>query len=148
MKTILASEEATPSSAFRSPLNVSLPMPWQATGSGNGKENRKPLQAGQDKDMVLTDRVLKYSTCDLSLFQLQVVMLKLFNYSIYLFKMDPTGFNENAGRSDIQTQKNRTVLFIKIIADILSVGRSSRLTKAASTSSSRIMLCCGATLSR
>lgn len=27
MNTILASEEATPSKAFRSPLNVSLPMP-------------------------------------------------------------------------------------------------------------------------
>lgn len=33
MKTILASDEATPSRELSSPLKVSLPIPWKARGS-------------------------------------------------------------------------------------------------------------------
>lgn len=47
MKTILASVEATPSSALRRPLKVRRPMPWYAVGSG-GEDNsdwgQTPLQ--------------------------------------------------------------------------------------------------------
>lgn len=43
MKTILASDEATPSRELSRPLNVSLPIPWYAKGS-ESQNNKNSLK--------------------------------------------------------------------------------------------------------
>lgn len=54
MKTIRASDEATPSRELSRPLNVSRPIPWYAMGSERQKDKRVKKKEEKEKITSLT----------------------------------------------------------------------------------------------